>query len=174
MKRQSLDEMESRMGPADVVRPLTDALGAADMALNYYELAPGDSFAYGYHAHDAQEEVFYVQEGAVTFTTAEGDVEVGAGELVRFGPGEYQRGVNRGDERVVALAPGVPPTRAPARSAWTVPTAAGVPRPASNATTTASSPAVRSTGRSRAGSTDPDDPSGPWFRRHPEPYVNRE
>jgi len=108
MKRQSLDDMESRMGPADVIRPLTDALGAADMALNYYELAPGDSFAYGYHAHDAQEEVFYVQEGAVTFTTAEGDVEVGAGELVRFGPGEYQRGVNRGDERVVALAMGAP------------------------------------------------------------------
>ena len=124
MKRQSLDEMESRMGPADVIRPLTDALGTADVALNYYELAPGDSFAYGYHAHDAQEEVFYVQEGTVTFTTAEGDVEVGAGELVRFGPGEYQRGVNRvseedseahqtesdggGGERVVALAIGAP------------------------------------------------------------------
>ncbi|NHN46071.1 cupin domain-containing protein [Halostella sp. JP-L12] len=118
MKRQSLDEMESRMGPADVIRPLTDALGMADMALNYYELAPGESFAYGYHAHDQQEEVFYVQEGTVTFTTAEGDVEVGPGELVRFGPGEYQRGVNRvsdgdsesdgGDERVVALAMGAP------------------------------------------------------------------
>lgn len=108
MKRQSLDEMESRMGPADVVRPLTDALGATNLALNYYELAPDDSFGYGFHAHEEQEEVFYVQAGTVTFTTAEGDVDVEAGELVRFGPGEYQRGVNRGEERVVALALGAP------------------------------------------------------------------
>ncbi len=33
---------------------------------------------------------------------------VESGELVRFAPGEYQRGVNRGDERVVALALGAP------------------------------------------------------------------
>ncbi len=96
------------MGPADVVRPLTDALGAAELALNYYELAPGESFAYGFHAHEKQEEVFYVQSGTATFTTADGDVEVGPNELVRFGPGEFQRGVNRGDERVVALAMGAP------------------------------------------------------------------
>ncbi|WP_135536763.1 MULTISPECIES: cupin domain-containing protein [Halostella] len=108
MKRQTLDDMESRMGPADVVRPLTDALGATDLALNYYELAPDDSFGYGFHAHEKQEEVFYVQEGTVTFTTSEGDIEVEAGELVRFGPGEYQRGVNRGEDRVVALALGAP------------------------------------------------------------------
>ncbi|WP_135821697.1 cupin domain-containing protein [Halostella litorea] len=108
MKRQSLDDMESRMGPADVVRPLTDALGAAELALNYYELAPGESFAYGFHAHEKQEEVFYVQAGTVTFATLDGDVEVGPNELVRFGPGEFQRGVNRGEERVVALAMGAP------------------------------------------------------------------
>jgi len=108
MHRVSLDEMESRMGPADVSLPLTDALGASKLALNYYELAPGDSFAFGFHAHADQEEVFYVEEGTVTFQTEAGDVEVSAGELVRFGPGEFQRGVNQGDERVVALAMGAP------------------------------------------------------------------
>jgi len=100
--------MDSRMGPASVIRPLTDALGLSDFAMNYYELEPGESFAYGFHAHEKQEEVFYVQEGTVTFETVEGDVEIGAGELIRFGPGEYQQGVNRGDERVVALAMGAP------------------------------------------------------------------
>jgi len=108
MRKRSLDEMDDRMGPADTIRPLTDALGLADVAMNYYELAPGDSFAYGFHAHADQEEVFYVQSGTVTFETADGDVEVGPGELVRFGPGEYQRGVNEGDERVSALAIGAP------------------------------------------------------------------
>ena len=109
MERVTVEEIDSRTaGPADVKRPLTAALGATDLALNYYELAPGDSFAFGYHAHGEQEEVFYVQSGTVTFETEGGPVEVGPGELVRFAPGEYQRGVNRRDGRVVALALGAP------------------------------------------------------------------
>lgn len=108
MEKIRIEDVESRTGPADVKRPLTAALAATDLALNYYELAPDDSFAFGYHAHSNQEEVFYVQSGTVTFETQDGEFEVGPGELVRFAPGEYQRGVNRGDERVVALALGAP------------------------------------------------------------------
>lgn len=108
MKRVRLTDMDDRMGPAAVQHPLTDALGLADVAINYYELGPGDSFAFGYHAHDDQEEVFYIHEGTVTFRTQDGTVPVGPGELVRFGPGEYQRGTNDGEERVVALAVGAP------------------------------------------------------------------
>ena len=103
-----IEDVESWMGPADVKRPLTDALGATELALNYYELAPGESFAFGYHAHGDQEEVFYVRDGTVTFETADGPREVESGEIVRFEPGEYQRGVNRGEERVVALVMGAP------------------------------------------------------------------
>jgi hypothetical protein len=33
---------------------------------------------------------------------------VSAGEIIRFGPGEFQRGTNRGTGRVVALALGAP------------------------------------------------------------------
>ncbi|MFB6146061.1 MAG: cupin domain-containing protein [Halobacteriaceae archaeon] len=108
MRKVRLDDLDSRMGPADVARPLSDALGTTSVALNHYELAPGDSFAYGFHAHEDQEEVFYVESGLVTFQTADGDVEVGAGELVRFGPGEFQRGVNESDDRATALALGAP------------------------------------------------------------------
>ncbi|RBI63359.1 cupin domain-containing protein [halophilic archaeon] len=108
MEKVRIDDVSSYAGPADVKRPLTDALGAEDVAVNYYELAPGDSFAFGYHAHEDQEEVFYVQSGTVTFETEVGDVAVAGGEAVRFGPGEFQRGVNETDERVVALALGAP------------------------------------------------------------------
>jgi len=108
MHRVRLAEMDDRMGPASVQRPLTDVLGLADVAINYYELAPGDSFAFGFHAHADQEEVFYIQAGTVTFRTSDDPVEVSAGELVRFGPGEYQRGTNEGEDRVVALAIGAP------------------------------------------------------------------
>jgi uncharacterized cupin superfamily protein len=108
MRKIDPTDMESRMGPAAVSRPLTDALGATNLAINYYELDPGDSTAYGFHAHADQEEVFYVRSGALTFETESGDVEVGAGEAIRFGPGEYQRSHNRGQDRVRVLVVGAP------------------------------------------------------------------
>ncbi|GAB7013936.1 cupin domain-containing protein [Halolamina salina] len=108
MERLAVDEMDDRIGPAAVVRSLTEPLGLTDLAMNYYELEPGDSFAYAYHSHEIQEEVFYVIEGTATFETEAGDVEVESGEAVRFGPEEFQRGWNRGDERVVAIALGAP------------------------------------------------------------------
>ena len=108
MKKVALDALDSRMGPADVKRPLSRALDTDEVALNYYELAPGDGFGFGYHRHEGQEEVFYVQRGTVTFETEDGDVDVSAGEAVRFAPGEWQLGTNRGDDRVVALAIGAP------------------------------------------------------------------
>ncbi len=111
MEKVRIEDVEGRPGPAAVSRPLTSALDASDVALNYYELAPGESFAYGYHRHETQEELFIVQEGTVTFETESGDLVVEAGEVVRFAPGEFQRGVNEGKERVVAFALGAPQDR---------------------------------------------------------------
>ncbi|WP_436925881.1 cupin domain-containing protein [Halosimplex amylolyticum] len=108
MKRVSREDCERRMGPAADKRALSAALDAEELALNYYELEPGDSFGFGYHRHPEQEEVFYVVEGTATFETEDGDVEVSAGEAVRFAPGEWQLGRNAGDERCVALAMGAP------------------------------------------------------------------
>jgi uncharacterized cupin superfamily protein len=108
MRKVDPSEMETRLGPAAVSRPLSDALGTTDLAINYYELAPGDSTAYGMHAHSDQEEVFYVLSGQVTFETREEPVTATAGEAVRVGRGEYQRSRNDGDERAVVLALGAP------------------------------------------------------------------
>ena len=110
MKRIAIDDVDHppTISPASVLRPLGWALGTTDVGLNYYELAPGETFGFDYHRHLDQEEVFYVREGTATFRTEAGDVEVGPGELVRFGPGELQLGRNDGPERVVALALGAP------------------------------------------------------------------
>ncbi|MFB6185136.1 MAG: cupin domain-containing protein [Haloarculaceae archaeon] len=108
MEKVSVDERDRRMGPASVKKPLADALGAEGVAVNYYELAPGESFAFGYHRHPDQEEVFYVVAGTATFETETGEVTVGPDEAVRFAPGEWQQGRNGGDDRVVALALGAP------------------------------------------------------------------
>jgi uncharacterized cupin superfamily protein len=108
MEKVTIDEVPRSIQPATVMRPLTEALGTTDVAINHDELEPGDSFAYAYHNHEVQEELFYVQRGTATFETEDGDVAVEAGEILRVPPGEFQRGWNRGDERVVALAIGAP------------------------------------------------------------------
>jgi hypothetical protein len=118
MEHVVIDEVDNSVQPAAVMRHLTKPLGCEDLAINYYELAPGDSFAFAYHSHSVQEEVFVVLEGTATWETEEGLVEVGPGEVIRFPPGEFQRGWNwtggksedeDGDgERIRALALGAP------------------------------------------------------------------
>jgi len=85
-----------------------DALGTEHVAINRYRIAPGDGFPGGLHAHADQEEVFVVVAGEATFETLDGDVAVAAGEAVRFAPGEFQTGENRGDGDLVAFAIGAP------------------------------------------------------------------
>ena len=108
MEHVAIDDLDNWMGPADVKRPIGTALCTEDMGLRYYELAPGESTAFGYHAHENQEEVFYVLDGSLAFETESGDVEVGAGEVIRFEPGEFQRSHNLGDSRTRILGIGAP------------------------------------------------------------------
>jgi mannose-6-phosphate isomerase-like protein (cupin superfamily) len=108
MERVGIDSVDRVYGPAAEKRRLTGPLGATNLAITYYELAPGDAFAFGFHRHADQEEVFVVESGTVTFETEAGPVEVAAGEAIRFAPGEFQRGRNRGTERVRAVAIGAP------------------------------------------------------------------
>lgn len=108
MDRIRIEDVDSEVDSASVKRSLTDALSLSNLAVNYYELAPGDSFAYGYHSHETQEEVFLVLDGTVTFETEAGEVVVAGGEAVRVAPGEFQQGVNTGTDRVRAFALGAP------------------------------------------------------------------
>jgi uncharacterized cupin superfamily protein len=108
MRKVTIEDVDNSTQPAAVMRGLTGPLGLTDLAINYYELEPGDSFAFAYHNHEIQAEVFYVQEGTAVFETETGSVTVDAGEIIRFGPGEFQRGWNRGEQVVRALALGAP------------------------------------------------------------------
>ncbi|SHG39213.1 cupin domain-containing protein [Halobaculum gomorrense] len=126
-----VDDLDNSLQPAAVMRHLTDPLGCADLAINYYELAPGDSFAFAYHNHEVQEEVFVVLSGTATWVVgpepagsedsadlvdpvdpgAPGErreVRVGPMEAIRVPPGQFQRGWNFGEDRVTALALGAP------------------------------------------------------------------
>ncbi len=108
MEIVATDDCEELLSKATVKRSLSAALDTTEIALNYYELAPGDAFSNALHAHFDQEELFYVLDGTATFETDDGQVTVSGGQAVRFGRGEYQHGYNEHDERVVALAIGAP------------------------------------------------------------------
>lgn len=114
MEKVSIDDVRKELNPMgvhSVRRPVSDALGTEHFAMNYFELESGESFSGGMHTHHDQEEVFYVQEGTATFETPDEDVVVSEGELIRFAPGDFQKGYNdpdEGDETVVGFALGAP------------------------------------------------------------------
>lgn len=111
MEKVNVDDTRDASGADGKRRSLTEPLGTEDVSLAFYSLDPGQGFSGGMHTHLDQEEVFYVQSGTAVFERLDGDdVEVGAGEIVRFAPGEYQHGFvpEDADEGVEALALGAP------------------------------------------------------------------
>jgi len=111
MEKLRVADAPVRAGPASVERSLGHDLETDHVNLDYFELAPGETFAFGYHCHPEQEGLSFVLEGTATFETESGDVSVAADEVIRFAPGEWQLGRNDGEDRVVAL-----PLEAPADS----------------------------------------------------------
>lgn len=55
--------------------------------VNFVELEPGN-YAYGYHYHEANEEIFYIISGVGVIRTVDGDIEVKAGDIIGFPTGE--------------------------------------------------------------------------------------
>ncbi|QLH84232.1 cupin domain-containing protein [Halosimplex pelagicum] len=125
MERVAFDDAdESTDGPTAAIdrRGLSGPLETDGVAINRYRVPPGEGLPSGLHAHADQEEIFLVIDGTATFETLPGrepdaagddprtgrEVTVAAGEAVRFAPGEYQSGDNRGSDDLVALAIGAP------------------------------------------------------------------
>ncbi|WP_226006595.1 cupin domain-containing protein [Natrinema salinisoli] len=114
MEKVAIDDVDIEINPMEVHsvrRPISDALGFTDFAMNYFELEPEESFSGGMHTHHDQEEVFYIQEGTATFDTEDGEVVVDEGEVIRFEPGDFQTGYNDSDERVIGFAFGAPKSK---------------------------------------------------------------
>lgn len=115
MERVSLTD-DGTSGDEVVRQSLTGPLETTDLAINRYRVPPGEGLPAGLHAHRDQEEVFVVREGTARFETlreADGTwtaetVSVAAGEAIRFAPGEFQSGHNRGDDDLAVLALGAP------------------------------------------------------------------
>jgi mannose-6-phosphate isomerase-like protein (cupin superfamily) len=109
MDRISIDEVPVPDDEARIERrKLTESLSATDVSLTHYVLDPGQWLSESLHAHMDQEEVFVVLDGRLAFETREGEVVVETDEVIRFGPGEFQRGRNAGETAAVVLGIGAP------------------------------------------------------------------
>ena len=109
---EAVDDAANPLAEHEVRKPVSRALGTDHLAMNYFDLSPGESFSGGLHAHHDQEEVFYVVSGTARFEVGRDreSVTVGPDEVVRFAPGEFQTGgvPAAADEGVVAIALGAP------------------------------------------------------------------
>ncbi|WP_158057823.1 cupin domain-containing protein [Halorussus halophilus] len=113
MEKVAIEDVENEQNPMkvhSVRKPISRELGTEEFAMNYFELEVGESFSGGLHTHEDQEEVFYVESGIATFevTKEREEVQVADGELIRFPPGEFQKGYNDGEDTVVGWALGAP------------------------------------------------------------------
>jgi len=95
-----------------VQRAVGDAAELQNVALNLYEVAPGEQIPLAYHYHDEQEEVFHVLSGELHVETPEGEQVVPEGHLFVVEPDSPQRAFNPedADEQVRTLVLGAPPT----------------------------------------------------------------
>ena len=63
------------------VKPVIEDI--AKCSANFVEVEPG-KFAYGYHYHEENEEVFYIISGEASVKTAGGDIRLKAGDAICF------------------------------------------------------------------------------------------
>lgn len=92
-------------------RKLSDPGDLDAVAINRFRAAPGEQLPLAYHAHETQQEAFYVIEGTLAVETPGETYEVSAGDLFVVDPGNPQRAYNPPDATgpVTALAVGAPP-----------------------------------------------------------------
>lgn len=65
---------------------------------NFVEVEPGN-YAYGYHYHEANEEVFYIISGTGIIRTIDGDIHVKAGDAIGFPTGKKGAHVIRNESK---------------------------------------------------------------------------
>jgi mannose-6-phosphate isomerase-like protein (cupin superfamily) len=98
------DEAEDVYADSDVpgeFRPLTEALGAEQLAVTLIRIPPHSDFEQGTgHRHGEIEEVYLVTRGTLTMRFGEEIEEVGAGTAVRVAPQTVRSHRNEGDEPV--------------------------------------------------------------------------
>ncbi|MFY4811411.1 cupin domain-containing protein [Haloarcula argentinensis] len=106
----AVDDIEPTPDRPSIQRSISDAADLENVAVNLYEVAPGEDIPLAYHYHDDQEELFYVLSGTLAVETPEKTYEVGANEAFVAEPDSPQRAHNpeSATEPVRTLVVGAP------------------------------------------------------------------
>ena len=73
--------VQSANGNSFAVKPVIEDVDKC--SANFVEVAPGN-FAYGYHYHEENEEVFYIISGTAAVKTETGEIRLKAGDAICF------------------------------------------------------------------------------------------
>jgi uncharacterized cupin superfamily protein len=76
-----------RDGNEFTVKTIIPDAEATKCRVNFLEVEPGN-YAYGYHYHEANEEVFYIISGTGVVRTPKGEITLKAGDVIAFPAGE--------------------------------------------------------------------------------------
>ncbi len=74
-------------GNSFTIKPIAARAAFGKCNASFIEVEPG-SYAFGYHYHEVNEEVFYIISGTGMVRTANGDITVKAGDAIAFPTGE--------------------------------------------------------------------------------------
>lgn len=95
-----------------IQRAIGEAAGLENLAVNRYEVNPGESIPLAYHFHDEQEEMFYILKGTLHVETPEGEYTIASDEVFIVEPDNPQRAFNpeEAEGKLKVLVVGAPPT----------------------------------------------------------------
>ena len=81
--RETEPQVISREGNSFAIKPVIREADAGKCAASFVEVEPG-RYAYGYHYHEVNEEVFYIIRGHAVVRTPEGEKNLKEGDAIPF------------------------------------------------------------------------------------------
>lgn len=88
--RETEPQVISREGNSFAVKPVIREADAGKCAASFVEVEPG-RYAYGYHYHEVNEEVFYIIRGHAVVRTPEGEKNLKEGDAIAFPASRRER-----------------------------------------------------------------------------------
>ena len=83
--RETEPQVISREGNSFAIKPVIREADAGKCAASFVEVEPG-RYAYGYHYHEVNEEVFYIIRGHAVVRTPEGEKNLKEGDALHSPP----------------------------------------------------------------------------------------
>ncbi|MFB6300216.1 MAG: cupin domain-containing protein [Halobacteriales archaeon] len=109
-RKVTVEDLPDTPNPTRHKKEVDEAVGATEFGFNLYVAEPGEQLPWGYHRHPDHEELFYLLDGRLEVETADGTMEVRAGEALFIPPDAPNKAIAIGDDPARVIAVGAPKT----------------------------------------------------------------